>query len=191
MADNKVLFGLKNVHYALITNEATPTYAVPVAVPGSVALALAPEGGQENFYADNIAYYVSNTNNGYKGTVEMALLPDAMLAALLGWEIDENGVLVEIADAESVPFALLYEVDGNEQDKRYIFYKCIASRPKEERGTKSDKTDIKTGVLDITVTPIEIDDTLVVKGSVENTVANAAVYAAWYTAVTVPTFAVS
>ena len=188
---NKVVFGLKNVYIALITNEATPTYDTPTAIPGAVNLSLDPEGGQDTFYADNIAYYVVNTNNGYSGELEAALIPDEVLADILGWEVDDNGLLVEIADATPTPFALLYEVDGNEFDRRYAFYKVTADRPKVEHETKTDSTEPKTGVLSVTISPIEIDATLVVKGSIEYSIANATVYNAWFTAVTQPSFAVS
>ena len=32
---DKVKFGIKNVHYALLTDETTPTFETPVAIPGS------------------------------------------------------------------------------------------------------------------------------------------------------------
>jgi phi13 family phage major tail protein len=187
---NKVVFGLENVHIALLT-ESTGVYAAPVAIPGSVNLALNPEGDESTFYADNIAYYTATQNNGYKGDLEMALIPDAVLADILGWEVDANGALVEIADALPVPFALLFEVAGNEANKRYAFYKCTASRSKEEHKTKADKVDISTATLTLTITPIEIDDVLVVKAAIERTVANASVFDAWFTAVTEPSYAVS
>lgn len=187
---NKVLFGLEKVYVAMLT-EATGVYATPVAIPGAVNMSLDPQGDQSTFFADNIAYYVSNTNNGYTGSLEAALLPDEVLADMLGWEVDDNDMLVEIADAEAQPFALLFEVAGNEANKRYVFYKCTASRPKEEHKTKEDKTEPQTGDLSLTITPIEIDDRLIVKGAIERTVANGSVFDAWYTAVVEPSFAVS
>mgnify|MGYP003295252270 CR=1 FL=1 len=57
MADNKVKFGLSNVHIAKITETAgVITYGTPFAMPGAVSLTADPEGETTPFYADNIKY---------------------------------------------------------------------------------------------------------------------------------------
>lgn len=188
---NKVVFGLKNVYVAMITNEATPAWDTPEAIPGAVNLSLSAQGDLATFYADNVAYYVSATNNGYTGEIEMALIPDAVLADMLGWEVDDNGALIEKSDVQPTSFALLFEVTGDVAGKRYCFYKCTASRPKEDHKTKADTTAPTTSPLALTIVPIEIDSEWIVKASIERTVANATVYDAWFTAVTEPSLSVS
>lgn len=187
---NKVVFGLENVYIAMLTED-TVTYGTPTHIPGAVKLTMSPEGGDSNFYADNVAYFTSTQNNGYKGELEMALVPDSVLADILGWGIDSNDMLVEISDAQPQPFALLFEVEGNEARKRYVLYKCVASRPKEEHGTKGEKADPATAALSLTITPIDIDGTWVVKGVIERATANAAAFDAWFNAVTKPVSIVS
>ena len=55
MAENKVKFGLSNVHIAKITEEdGAITYGTPFAMPGAVSLSADPEGETTPFYADNI-----------------------------------------------------------------------------------------------------------------------------------------
>ena len=78
---NKVRFGLKNAHYAKATfdEDGNVTYAKPVRLPGAVSLSMDPEGENENFYADDIVYFVINNNAGYEGDLELALIPEEFL----------------------------------------------------------------------------------------------------------------
>lgn len=183
---NKVQFGLSNVYVAFLT-VATQVYGTPIPIPGAVKLSLTPEGDETEFYADNIAYFTASANQGYKEDLEMALLPDAVLAEMLGWSVDDNGVLVEVADGTQKPFALLFEAEGDVNKKRYVQYNCLAARPQLEHSTKAKAIDPTTQTLPIVVSPIEIDDVLVIKGSAEP---DAAAYAAWFTEVQKPSFTV-
>jgi phi13 family phage major tail protein len=187
---NKVEFGLKNVYYALMTDEETPAYSTPVAIPGAVNFSPSPEGEQTKFYADDQVYYTTASNNGYAAEIEFAKLPDAALAALLGWEIDDDGI-VEVSDAEPPAFALLCEFDGDAAGRRVAYYNCKASRSKEEHPTKGEKVEPATGSLTLAIMPIEIGDYMVVKKSMEYTAGGATVYNAWFDDVVLPAFTVS
>ena len=74
---NKIKFGLKNVHYAVVTESGgVVSYGTPKHIPGAVNLTLSAAGESVQFYADDIVYYEENTNNGYEGSLEMALIPE-------------------------------------------------------------------------------------------------------------------
>lgn len=184
---SKVHFGLSKAYYAVITNGA---YGAPVALPGAVGLTLNREGSDpEKFYADNIAYYVSPAvNGGYTGTLTLANVPQSFLVDVLGEIVDDNGMQIELADAVSKSFALMYEVEGDADEKRYVFFNCTAQRVAAGANTKSDSTTPDT--QDLEFTAIGKDFTLggqtenVVKGSA-NTADSA--FAGWYTAVPTPT----
>ena len=84
MADKaKVMYGLSNVHYAMLTETTDPitgeivsTYGQVKAWPGAVNITLDPSGNPVIFSADNTAYYTLINNQGYEGSFETALIPE-------------------------------------------------------------------------------------------------------------------
>ena len=117
MSKDKVLFNLKNAHYAKhkVTGEdGTITFDTPVAIPGSVSLSLDAEGEVTKFYADGIVYYVCQSNNGYSGDFEVAMFPEQMMLDIWGMTKSKNGLIVENANVKPASFALLFEVDATQ-----------------------------------------------------------------------------
>lgn len=155
MAENKVQFNLKNVHYAVLTNGATPTWAAPVAVPGAVTLTLDPQGDVTPFYADGIAYYRSVSNQGYSGSLEMARYPDQMMQDVWGMTLGgTTKVLTENANTEPKQFALLYQIDGDESEQYYVLYNCTGTRPGIGSTTNTDTKTPQTQTSNITADPL-------------------------------------
>lgn len=192
MSQNKVTFGLSRVHIAFEDDTATtgPAWKTPVAVPGAVRWTPEAQGESSTFYADNTSYFVITSNNGYTGELEMANVPDAIKAEMLGWEIDDNGMLVEIADARPKKFALMGEIQGDKRNRRFVYYDCQADRPAKELTTKGESVEPNTDVMNMSVSPIEIDSRMVVKGDLELSETNATAFNSFFTAVYLPTFAV-
>ena len=153
---NKIKYGIKNVYYAVATLAAnnSATYDTPVALPGAVSLTLDPEGDNSVFYADNIAYYATYANNGYSGSLELALIPDAFRKDVLGEIEDSKDVLVEEQGAQSVHFALIFQFDGDEKATRYVMYNCVASRPDTASQTKEASISPITESITITAAPV-------------------------------------
>lgn len=125
---NKVKYGLSNCYYAVL-NETDGTYGTPVAMPGAVNLSLDQEGETNTFRADNMDYYVSVSNNGYSGDLELALIPDSFLTDVMGEVVGTNGLQYEIADAKPKAFALLFQFEGDEHATRHVLYNVKATRP--------------------------------------------------------------
>ncbi|MDO3680566.1 major tail protein [Paenibacillus ehimensis] len=190
MSQNKVTFGLEKVHVAFVDPSATtqPAWKTPTPIPGAVRWTPSTVGEETAFYADNTKYFVATANNGYTAELEMALVPDAVLAEMLGWEIDSNGMLVEIADAMPKKFALLGQIQGDKKNRRFVYYDCQASRPAKERKTKAENLEVTTDVLNTTISPIEIGGKMIVKGDLELSDTNATAYNSFFNAVYMPTF---
>ena len=189
MAENKVHFGLKNVHYALITySSGVPSWGTPKAVPGAVSLTLSKESGVTDFYADDVKYYHLAANNGYTGSLEMASFPEEMRKDIWGNTISSTDkYLIEDAEADSSEFALMFEIDGDDSAERYCIYRVSADRPDVAGATKAESVEVQTQTCDLTAMPV-IDPTAAspINGKVYyRTTANtpAASYAAFYSSV--------
>lgn len=167
---NKVHFGLKNVHYALITyTDGVPAWGTPVAVPGAVSLTLSKEGSDTDFYADDVKYFHLVGNNGYTGTLEMADFPAAMREAIWGQTITQTGkMLVEDIDTQPAEFALMFEISGDQTPERYCFFRCTAARPDVASTTKAESTEVQTQSCDLTA--------MAVLDTTENSLINGKVY---------------
>ena len=186
MAMNKIRYGLKNVHVALLNkgDDGTFTYETPIAVPGAVSISMDAEGDANPFYADNIVYFRTVSNNGYTGDLEMALIPDWFREKVLQEVKDSKGVLVETSNITDVQyFALLFQFEGDKKAIRHVLYNCTANRPTVESQTKEDNIEPNTETLSLTADPRE--DGLVKARSGDDT--NEETYKNWFTRVYVPT----
>ena len=173
---NKIKFGLKNVHYAVITETG---YDTPKPIPGAVSLTLNPRGERTDFYADDMLYYTSATNDGYEGSLEVALLPDAFKKDVLGYIEDTiNGALIEDANATPKNIALLFEFSGDVNKTRHVLYNVAVERPNMESSTKGASIEVKTETFNITASPAI--DTGYVKAKCEQ---DGAAYDTWFDAV--------
>ena len=184
---NKVKFGLKNCHYALVTEtfsdstgEWTTTYGVPQAVPGSVHVSLSKEEARNLFYADNSAYYETKKNNGYTGSYELAKVPASVLMAIFGQIRDKNGLLVESESDKTKYVALMFEIDGDEKATKFCLFKVSLQKPDIEAGTTTESTEVNTDSCDLTVMP-RLDDGRILCRADEET--DEAAYNSFYDAV--------
>ena len=151
---SKVKFGLKNAFYSKITeSEGVISYATPKALKGAVSMSLAPTGESLEFYADNEMYFGENVNNGYDGTLELALVPDDFRADILGEIANADGVIEESATAVQSSFALLCELTTDDGATKFAFYNCRASRVNIDGATKTATKEVKTETLNLTIRP--------------------------------------
>lgn len=186
MEQNKVKYGLKNVHYAVATVDPltnTATYGTPKPWPGAVSLSMDPQGDATKFRADNIDYWVGQSNNGYQGDLETALIPEDFKKDVLGDIEDSNGVLIENSGAPTVQFALMFQFEGDKKAMRHVLYNCTAARPQVSGSTTDETIEPQTETVTITAVAIhnaDLDlDLVKARVSQDET----AVYSAWFNSV--------
>lgn len=185
----KIEYGLQNVYVAKRTvTDGTVTYGTPKAIPGAKSTDLAPTGETTPIYADNIEYITLNSNQGYNGSINFTVIPDWFLEEFMGYVKDANGMLVEDADAQPVPFALMFQFENDVKAKRHVFYNCVATRPNVASNTKEASITSNDKTLNITA---RVDSEVVsgrkfVKASTTQTT-DEAKYNAWFTTVQIPT----
>ena len=187
MANNKVKYGLKNVHYAVATiaDDGSATYGTPVAWPGAVSLSLDAEGDVTKFRADNINYWVGNSNSGYSGDFESALIPDHFRKDVLGEIQDENGALYEVVNAPTVYFALMFQFEGDQHATRHVMYNVSATRPSTAGQTTEETIEPQTETITLTASSIfvpELDADLVKARCGKDD----SPYSTWFDAVYIP-----
>lgn len=189
MADkNKIKYGLANVWYAMATlaDDNSATYEAPVRWPGAVNLSLDASGEMVRFYADDIVYWAGESNNGYEGDFESALVPDSFKKDAMGYIEDANGVLVEASDGENRPFALMFEFKGDKFKTRHVLYNCTVTRPSISGATKEDNIEPQTESVSLQAGTIYVPamGRDIVKASSKPD--DGSVYATWYSAVYQP-----
>jgi phi13 family phage major tail protein len=183
MPENKVVYGLRNAHYAVVTEgpDGTYTYGTPVKFPGSTALTLTPKGESADFFADDILYFTAASNQGYDGTFTVANITEAFRKEVLGEVLDEvDKVLTEKSSAKPKKIALLFEFDGDQKATRHALFNVTVARPGIGSTTKSTTVEPGTTELSFVAAPRPEDEVVKISTTADTT---AAVYDAWYSAV--------
>lgn len=182
---SKVYWGLSNVHYAML-DESNNTYGTPKALIGAVNLGLSIEGESSDFFADNTKFFSATSNNGYTGDLELAKFTDDFKVDALGFVRDSRGGVAEVASAQQKPFALLFQIEGDESGRRYVYYNTKAARPTRSHSTKAGGTEVGTETATLTIVPHLIGEEMYVGYYLEPKLENKTDYQAWFTEVKTP-----
>ncbi|MGT2961140.1 major tail protein [Streptococcus caballi] len=155
--NNKVEFGLENVHFADLTeaDDGSITYGTPERLPGAAKLELEPRGETMSFNADNIEYFGGETNLGYDCTATFAKLTESFLNKILGEVLESDGTVSEVSNAQTSMFALMFQFEGDKSATRHVLYYCKASRPKG--GSETKGSNVNQVELSLTAGPRPTD----------------------------------
>jgi len=163
MATNKVTFGLKNVRYALATQNASGewTFGNSESLPGAQELSSEVIGGSQSVYADDSVIATLVQNAGRNISLKITDIPDEFKVAVLGYKKLTNGNLVEVTNSAVKTFALGFEFQGDALARRVWFYLCSVTPINESTKTKGESVEANEVTLNIVSRPIEVGNYLV------------------------------
>lgn len=190
---SKVRYGLKNVHFVPgeINDDGSVTYENTVyRWPGAVDLNMEAVGEATKFRADNTDYWVGQSNSGYEGDLETALIPDTFREKVLGEVKDANDVTYERISAPTKVFALMFQMEVDDGAYRHVMYNCTASRPAVAAHTTEETLEPQTETVSLTAASIyvkAIDEDIVKSRAARGT----AKYDTWFDAPYIPGAAVT
>lgn len=140
-------FGVKNSHFALMTDEDTLTYEKPVHVKGTVAISMEPSVESATSYADNEPWIDKQQDNGGIGTMsfyDVESTPELrkLIAAMTGYAVTKDGRMNLKANKKPQPFAFMCEQPGHVMGKRRCLLRCEMGKPTTEANTNQDSPEI-------------------------------------------------
>ncbi len=155
---NKVRFGLSKCYYA-IWDASTSTYGTPVAVPYAQSLSIDRNKSSSDVYADNKLIYHIGSLNSATINVQFSVIADTVKQALLGHKSAVTTANnVEVTNGTPIYFALLFQIEGDDENRRKIYYRCTASLGNESYETTGDSVNAVGESLEITAYPVEVGD---------------------------------
>lgn len=124
---NKVLFGISNLHVGTYTEVTTTsgttvTLGTPYHQKGAVSMSPTEANEKTDFYADNILYYSGFAGGTFEGEIEVAMFDDSFKKTYLGYVSLTNGGLAIKKNATKPKVYIAFEVDGDAEKRRVIFY---------------------------------------------------------------------
>lgn len=151
--ENKVQFGLSDVHIGLYTVSETGemTLGKPDKLPGAVSLSMDPETMELEFYADNVKYYAQKSDNGFTGTLEVAKFPNSIKTKYMGYAETEDGGVANLKGVQKPAVYIVFQAEGDAQKSRGMLLNVSMGPIKHEHKTTEDKVDVETDSVDITV----------------------------------------
>lgn len=153
----KLVFGLKNVKYAIWTDGtdgAEGSYGEwKVLTEGAVSLSADVQANSTDFYAEDTVYAVLEAVTKESGSIEVAYLNEDVKKDLLGYVEDSTSGLTYVStEPKTITVALGYEVSGNQGKMRGVRYCVQFSMPSEAANTMTESVTPDTVTLNYNAT---------------------------------------
>lgn len=150
---NKVEFGISNLYVGTYTVAAdgTVTMGTPLAIPGAVSFTPEENSEKSDFYADNGIYYSGYSGGSFEGDLEVALFPEEFKKQFLGYIELDNGGLATIKNAIKPQAYLMFQIEGDQESGRTIFYNASFGAINREYNTIEESKEPTTETIPVTV----------------------------------------
>lgn len=178
--------GVSNLHYAkLLTDTAgNITYDNIVSVPGTVNIDITPQTDNATLYADDGPYETDSSTGKYEVSIELADLPTAVQADLLGHTISSNTDELITKTTDSAPYvAIMFESKKANGATRYVkLYKGKFAEPESNYQTKGESIEFQTSTITANFVALTGNHEIERKIDSDDTGSNVATtVAGWYT----------
>lgn len=155
MANNKVLFGISQLHvgtYTTVTTTSgtTVTLGTPYHQAGAVSFSPEVQSEQNTFYADNIAYWSGYSGGRVDADLEVALFDDAFKTQFLGYKTLTTGGLALVKNATKPNVYVAFQVEGDAEARRVILYNCTFGDISREYATIEESKEPQTATIAVT-----------------------------------------
>ena len=154
MANNKVEFGISQLHVGTYTveDDGTVTMGAPYHQKGAVSFSPEEQSEANNFYADNIVYWAGYTGGTFEGDLTVARFWDEFKTQFLGYvELDDGGLAIK-KNAIKPNVYIAFQVEGDVESRRIILYNCSLGGINREYSTIEDTKEPVTETIPVTVT---------------------------------------
>lgn len=150
---NKVEFGISQLHVGTYTvdGQGVVTLGTPYHQAGAVSFSPDEDSEKNDFYADNIKYWSGFSGGTFEGDLTVAMFDDAFKTQFLGYATLTNGGLATVKNATKPNVYIAFEVEGDAEDRRVIFYNCALGGISREYSTIEDTKEPVTESISVSV----------------------------------------
>lgn len=148
--------GLRNIHYAVLTEDTTEAlaYSAIKEIPGAITANVTPNVNTQELYADDQLWESDSALGAVDVALEIADLPLEIRAELTGATLNLDGVLVEKADDAPPYIALGFASLKSTGKYQYVWLLKGRARPfSDEYETRKENVEHKTPTLDFHFMP--------------------------------------
>lgn len=154
MAKNKVEFGISKLHVGLYTvgDGGAVTMGTPYHQAGARSFSPEQDSNENTAYADNIAYWSEYTEGPFSGELAVMLFDDDFKKNFLGYVTTNKGGLGQVKGAVKPKVYIAFEIEGDAEKRRAIFYNCSLGSIGRSYETIEDTKEPVNETLPITCT---------------------------------------
>ena len=152
----KVQFGISNLHVGTYTETTTTsgtsvTMGTPYHQKGAVSFNPEPNETNNEFFADNIAYWSGYSGGKIEGDLVCAMFDDAFKTQFLGYKTLTSGGLANVKNPTKPHVYIAFEVQTDDANPIcVILYNCTFGSISRSYETITDSKEPQTATLPIT-----------------------------------------